>query len=56
MTPLTFAEVASHLPPSKERDEAIELLEKEEPANSYSRRTIFLLIGLALAAPQNSDA
>lgn len=48
MQALTFAEVAETLPESPERNEVIENLTKEEPSGEYSRRTIFLLLGIAM--------
>jgi hypothetical protein len=46
---LTFADVVESMPEVEHTDELVKLLREEEPTNSYSRRTIFLLIGSALA-------
>ena len=46
---LAFADVVESMPEVEHTDELVKLLREEEPTNSYSRRTIFLLIGSALA-------
>jgi hypothetical protein len=46
---LAFADVVESMPEVEHTDELVKLLREEEPTNSYSRRTIFLLIGSSLA-------